>query len=178
MDAKGLREFQIDLFRLGNKEHEFLFEISDSLFTTKSYSLIEKGSGSCKLILRKSETMLTLDFQIEVEVELVCDRSLELFMHPISLEEQLIIKFGEDDYALSEDVMVIRKDSPSINVGDFIYEFIAVAIPMKKLHPKFQDEDTEEEEATLIYSSSDEVEETNDVLDPRWEILKKLKDTK
>lgn len=178
MDAKGLREFQIDLFRLGNKEHEFEFKISDSLFTSKSYSLIEKGSGSCKLILQKSETMMNLDFQIEVEVELICDRSLEPFIHPISLEEQLIIKFGEDDYILSEDVMVIKKDTPSINIGDFIYEFIAVAIPMKKLHPKFQDEDPEEEDATLIYSSSDETEEADEVSDPRWEALKKLKDTK
>lgn len=178
MDAKRLREFQIDLFRLGNKQHEFEFDISNSLFEARTYSLIEKGSGSCKLILLKSETMMTLSFEIDVQVELICDRSLESFWYPISLKEELIIKFGEDDYMLSEDVMVIKKDTPSLNVSDFIYEFIAVAIPMKKLHPRFEEEE-DDEETSLIYSSQDEeTEDSSDVADPRWEILKKLKDTK
>lgn len=175
MGAKGLNEFQINIFNLTNKLHEFDFEINDKLFSNQEFSLIEKGSGKCHLALEKSETMMNLHFKIEVEVELTCDRSLDTFRHPIKLEEDIIIKFGEEDYILSEEIEVIRKDTPSINIGDYIYEFISVAVPMKKLHPRFQDE---ENEPDLIYTSEDEEEETEnkDNVDPRWEALKKLKD--
>ncbi|WP_258103391.1 DUF177 domain-containing protein [Marinoscillum sp. MHG1-6] len=176
MGFKHLREFQINIFGLSNKLHEFEFEIDNKLFAAKENSLVEKGSGQCKLSLKKSETMMNLHFEINAEVELICDRSLDPFEYPIAIEEDIIIKFGEDDYELSEEVFVIRKDSPSFNVGDFIYEFISLAVPMKKLHPRFADEDEQED---LIYTSGGEEspeESKDDEVDPRWEALKKLKD--
>lgn len=178
MGTRGLREFQINIFSLENKVHEYEFEISNNLFENHEYSLVKKGKGTSKLVLQKSETMMSLHFNIDVEVELICDRSLDTFLYPILLEENIIIKFGEDDYDLSEDVFVIRKDSPSINVGDYLYEFISVAVPMKKLHPRFKDEDSEEL-SDLVYSSTDEDEASDkpdEPIDPRWEALKKLKD--
>lgn len=174
---KGLREFQIDIFGLANKQHEFRFEINDKLFATHEQSLIEKAKGYCHLVLQKTETMLTLDFQIDVEVELTCDRSLEVFMHPVSLQERLLIKYGDENQSLDEEVEVIRNDTSSINIGGWIYEYITVAIPMKKLHPRYQDEADENEESELIYSTPLE-EPTDEVADPRWEMLKKLKDSK
>ena len=63
-----------------------------------------------------------------------------------------------------------------INIGEFIYEFITLAVPLKKLHPRFEDELEEDDEPEMIYTSQDE-EETDDSqeTDPRWEALKKLK---
>lgn len=175
---KGLKEFQIDIFSLSNKLHEFEFEITDKLLQVYEHSLLEKGEGTCKLELLKSETMMTLSFNITGKIELTCDRSLDKFMYPIDLEEKIIIKFGEEDYSLSDDVLVIKSDTPSLNVGDLIYEFINLAVPMKKLHPRYKDED--EDQPDLIYSSQDEdTNEKNDQeVDPRWEALKKLRDNK
>jgi uncharacterized protein len=175
---KELREFQINIFNLANGSHEFEFEITDKLFENRDYSLIERGRGQCKIQLIKSETMLNLHLDIEAETELICDRSLDLFWYPMSLEEDIIIKYGEDNYSLSEDVLVIKHETSSINVGDFIYEFLNLAVPMKKLHPRFGDEDENEETETLIYSSLNEQSENeqSDKIDPRWEALKKLKE--
>ncbi len=174
---KELREFQINIFNLTNRLHEFEFEISNKLFEGKEYSLIEKGQGFCKVKLIKSETMLNLHFSIDAKVELTCDRSLDQFWYPILLEDDIIIKFGEDNYSLSEDVFVVKQDTASINVGDFIYEFLNLAVPMKRLHPRFEDED-EEDLSELVYTSQDETEadEQSDEVDPRWEALKKLKE--
>ena len=175
----GLREYQINIYNLSNKLHEFEFEISDELFQNQPHSLVEKGKGKCDLKLVKSETMMDLQFHIEAEVELTCDRSLELFWHSMTIDDSIIIKFGEDDYSLSEDVFVIRKDSSSINVSDFIYEFVSLAVPMKKLHPRFEEED-DEDQPDLIYTSQEESEDQSETdseqVDPRWEALKKLKD--
>lgn len=169
---KGLREFQIDIFSLTHKLHEFEFEITDKLFTQYEESLLEKGEGVCKVTLQKSETMMALHFDIDAKVELTCDRSLDKFWQPVKLKEDLIIKFGDENYALSDDVLVIRNDTPSINVGEYIYEFISLAIPMKKLHPRYQDE---EEQSDLIYSSGKDQKDKKGEIDPRWEALKRLK---
>jgi len=173
MDKKERKEFEINIFNLSNKTHQFDFVISDSIFQFFEYSIVEKGSGSCHLDLSKSETMMTLNFEINVSVELTCDRSLRSFDYPIDVEEEIIIKFGDSDYMLSEEVIVIRNDAPSINVMEYIYEFISLSIPMKKLHPELEDEETPD----LIYSSEIE-EDADDTADPRWEALKKLKDNK
>ena len=175
---KGLREFQIEIFRLGHKRHDFEYEITDKLFTLHEHSIVDHGRGKCKLALDKSETMMALHFDIDAEIELTCDRSLEKFWYPVKLEEEIIIKFGDDNYTLSEDVLVIKHETPSINIGEFIYEFINLAVPMKKLHPKYEDEDGEQPE--LIYTSQQDSEAENEEeqMDPRWEALKKLKGNK
>ena len=177
MGYRELKEFQINIFSLANKSHEFEFEITNKLFETNEYSLVKKGSGTCKLTLQKFETMMNLHFVIHAEVELTCDRSLDTFIYPMLLEEDIIIKFGEENDSLSEDVFVVRQDTPTINVGDFIYEFVNVAVPMKKLHPRYGDEENEEG-SEIIYTSGDDhsEDESSSELDPRWEALKKLKD--
>jgi uncharacterized metal-binding protein YceD (DUF177 family) len=53
-----------------------------------------------------------------------------------------------------------------------MYEFIAVAIPIKKLHPRFRDEDGGDEAGKIVYRASTEGDSS---VDPRWDALKKLK---
>ena len=119
---------------------------------------------------------MTLNFQIDASVELICDRSLDNFDYPVKVDEKVIIKFGEDNYALSEDVIVIKQDTSSINVAEFVYEFITLAVPLKKLHPRYEDEFEEDDEPEMIYTSQEDEEEDNSQEpDPRWEALKKLK---
>ncbi|MEQ8336541.1 MAG: DUF177 domain-containing protein [Cyclobacteriaceae bacterium] len=174
MLTKGRREYQIDIFNLSNQLHEFEFAIDDALLSMTENSALTRGKGNCKLLMQKSETMMTLHFSIAVEVGLTCDRSLDSYSYPMNIEEDYIIKFGEVDDDSHEEYTIIRKDTPSIYVDSLIYEFISLAVPMKKLHPRYEGQETPD----LIYSTkiSDEEEKTEEVADPRWEALKKLKD--
>lgn len=118
---------------------------------------------------------MTADFQIDAEVELICDRSLEPFMFPIKKSENLLIKFGEEDVELGDEIISIHRDTQSLNIAQNIFEYLTISIPMKKLHPKFEGEEETDE---LIYSSDDfveEEEENEETLDPRWEALRNLK---
>ncbi len=173
MHMGGLKGFKIDIISLANKQHEFDFAIDNRLLSMYEHSLVEKGEGECHLTMDKSETMLTLKFQIEAQVELICDRSLDKFDYPVSLEETLIMKFGEDNYSLSEDVIVIKDDTDSINVSEYIYEFISLAVPLKKLHPRY--EAIEDELPEIVYTTTEGSDSKTDNTDPRWEALKKLK---
>ena len=74
---------------------------------------------------------------------------------------------------------MIHRESESLELGQYIFEFIALDVPMKKLHPRFEDEEEDDEAVgKIIYSSaaSDDGEPGEEgSTDPRWDILKKLK---
>ncbi len=172
---RALDNYRIDIYKLPNKTHSFDFEFENSFFELFEDSIIEKGKGTCHLELMKEETMMTADFQIDAEVELICDRSLEPFMFPIKKSENLLIKFGEEDVELGDEIISIHRDTQSLNIAQNIFEYLTISIPMKKLHPKFEGEEETDE---LIYSSDDfveEEEENEETLDPRWEALRNLK---
>lgn len=178
---KDLKAYTIEIIKLSNKRHEFEFESGSDFFENFEQSLINKGTFKVKLLLDKSETMIQLNFRITGSVELICDRTLEPFDYPLDIDQKLILKYGEEAEELTDEIEIISRNSQHINVAQYIYEFIGLAIPMKKLHPKLaQAEYQENEEGILVYSSGeaatdDESAEANEAIDPRFDILKKLK---
>ncbi|NJL14081.1 MAG: DUF177 domain-containing protein [Microscillaceae bacterium] len=76
---------------------------------------------------------------------------------------------------------MIARDKVMLDLSQYIYEYIGLAIPMKRLHPRYQEEaQADEENETLVYQSGGEPEATTETAppaqaDPRWEALKKLK---
>ncbi len=166
------QEYDIDIFKLKNNSHQYDFIFEGSFFSLFEDSLVSKGDGKVNLTLLKSDTFLELKFEIIGKVELVCDRSLELFGFDIAINNRLLLKFGDDWEELSDEILMMPRKEQTINVAHYIYEFIGIAIPMKKLHPKFNDDDNED---FLIYSSEESSEEEQVTVDPRWKKLKDLK---
>ncbi|OEK01775.1 hypothetical protein BFP97_09725 [Roseivirga sp. 4D4] len=178
---KARRAFDIHIFKLANGNHDYQFEISDSFFELFENEMFSKGKLNADVSLQKSDSMIQMDFKVEGSIELTCDRSLDLFDQPISFESKMIFKYGEEEKELSEDVMVILKDTQTINIADLLFEFIGLQIPMKKLHPRFQEDDDQNEEGAMVYTSeqddtSDEQQEED--VDPRWAALKGLESKK
>jgi uncharacterized metal-binding protein YceD (DUF177 family) len=85
----------------------------------------------------------------------------------MSLSHKIIFKYGQEEKEISDDMVQITQGTERLELGQYIYEFIALGIPMKRLHPKFQNESDED---TIIYKSEEDKQE----MDPRWEALKKL----
>src|SRR5678815_4315677 len=92
---------------------------------------------------------------------------------------KVVFKYGDEDQELTDEIVIISREAVSLELGQYIYEFIALAVPMKKLHPRFRDEEDSEDdiEGKIVYSSSSDDDHKNDdeSIDPRWEQLKKLK---
>lgn len=169
---KGLKAYKIDIFGLKNGTHEFDFTFDESFFAAFENSLVTKGKGTCKILMMKSDSMITLEFNVLGNIELTCDRSLALFDYPIDVTKSIVYKYGDEEKELSEDVFVILKTTQEIRIDSFLYELINLEVPMKKLHPKFQDEANDEDE--MIFTSGLEKENNEDSVDPRWEALRKL----
>lgn len=172
-------EFRVNIVGLSlNKVHHFDYQIGDAFFKRFGQDLISKGSFAANVAINKHETFLEVNFDISGTAELTCDRSLEKFDHPIKTKHLVVFKFGDENREITEEIIMIERDTVSLDLGQFIYEFISLNVPMKKLHPRFLGEDENDEDGKIVYSSSTEGPDNgkdDDEIDPRWEKLKKLK---
>ena len=178
MAMNVLEKFNIDIYKLQNGVHQYQFDIDDSFFEAFENSIVDKGKGSVNVELEKTETFIKLHFDINMSVQLECDRSLDLFDFPVHSENSLILKFGDHEEEINEEIIIIPREKQRINLAQYIYEFIGLSIPMKKLHPRYTDENEDDE---LIYSSDKSSEDQNNEqgssdedIDPRWQKLKNL----
>jgi len=171
-------DYDIEIYKLANGKHQYTFEVQDAFFDRFENSLIEKGAATVVVDLEKTDALIKMAFDIEGMYELICDRSLDAFMYPFSTNATVLFKYGDEPQELDDDVYVIMKSAQRLNVAQLIYEFISITIPMKKLHPRFQDEPDEDEDS-LVYTSKENglSDEEDDIeTDPRWLKLKNLKD--
>ncbi|WP_018478295.1 YceD family protein [Pontibacter roseus] len=178
---KKLRDYEIGIDKLSNKKHAYEFEMDDSFFALFEQEIILGGKLLAKVELDKTESLLTLHFDIKGHVRLTCDRSLEEFDQPVDVEETMRIKYGPENAELDDDMWQITPDTQVLNVAQHLYDYVGLSLPMKKLHPRFlQEADEDNEQDILIYSSrksggseSDDDGDDDDT-DPRWDALKNL----
>jgi uncharacterized metal-binding protein YceD (DUF177 family) len=169
-------DFVIQIYGLSNKVHRFDFEINDIFFSLFEGSVVEKGNFTISVSLHRTDTMLTLDLHVRGDALLECDRTLEEFSFPVDVKEQVIYKYGESYKELDDGLFVIPLGTESIDLSSVIYEVISVEIPMKRLHPRFENEYELDDDLKMIYTSEDSLdeEEKEQITDPRWNKLKDL----
>jgi uncharacterized metal-binding protein YceD (DUF177 family) len=172
---KVLKKYDISIAQLENKAYTFTIDGGAEFFNEMEMEAVKSGKFEAIIELLKSETMVNLNFAINGTVKLVCDRSLEEFDFPISTDDKVILKLGDHDVDLADGIRIINRNTQQINVAQDIYELISLAIPMKKLHPRFVDDLDESEEGFVVYSTKIEEPIEEIIEDPRWAILKKLK---
>ncbi|MFT7249634.1 MAG: hypothetical protein ACI97P_002415 [Arcticibacterium sp.] len=163
--------YQINIQGLANKRYEFEFGGGQDFFESFEQDIIEKGNFKAKVSLDKSDTMMRLNIDITGSVTLVCDRSLKEFEEVLGLSELYVYKFGDRFEVVSENMEIIPTETVEINLANNLFEYICLAVPMKKLHPDYRDDD-----GGLIYSDNfEEKNSSKEEIDPRWAALKNLK---
>ncbi|MES2387735.1 MAG: DUF177 domain-containing protein [Bacteroidota bacterium] len=177
----------VDIFKLTTGKHHFSFEPGGSFFSGFSDELFRAPDVKVEVDLDKNDTMITAILALTGDVELTCDRSNDTFREPVSGTHRLVFKFGEEDEDVDDELSIIGRNTQKLDLSQAIYDFIALAVPVKKLHPRFRTDDiggegeTGNENVLLIYSTStapDEDEEENKTPDPRWLALSALKNNK
>ena len=169
-----LRNYDISFSGLKTGKHEFKFEIDKEFFqlfdTEQEFT---KPKISVDVLLDKHTTFLEFEISTSGTVELVCDILNEPCDYSLENEGKVLVKFGEEYDDSDEDVITILIQDHAFNISQLVYESVILSIPMKKISPKVKSEDLE----LLDKFSPKEVEEDQEeITDPRWEALKKLKD--
>jgi len=165
------KEFNVNILGLSKSVHLFDFELNEGFFKQYGQEVVANGKFTAQVSLDKRETFIEADFTISGNAFLVCDRSLEEFDYPLMIKKRVVFKYGEEPKEISDEIIIITKDQVQLDLGQLMYEFIALQIPMKKLHPRFSED---ENKGGVVYTSSTK-EDNDEKIDPRWEALKKLK---
>ena len=121
---------------------------------------------------------IRVNFDIHAGIEIQCDRSLEYFEKPVDADYEVVFKVDVQEETEDENGAVRRFNfsSNTLSIEDEVRDTLMLQIPIKKLHPKFLDEEgnPKEFESKTFGKTGDEGE--GEKIDPRWEKLKKLKD--
>ena len=173
-------QFELPIGRLSLKTHQFAFELGRAFFEQfdPKGEFIADGDLHADLTLEKTERLITIGFHIVGTVRLTCDRSLDEYDQPLDIDRQLLVRYGDEYKELDDDVLQVTPDTLVLDVAQHLYDYIGLALPMKRLHPRFQGEaDDDPESATkLIFSTRPPGERPDDdePADPRWAVLKNL----
>jgi len=165
--------FTIPINGLKEGRHNINFKIGKEFFEKFEESEIKEGSLNAYLDIEKRSTHMDLSVRIAGDVIVCCDRCLEMFSQPIDCENRLLIKFGKRIDDSDPDILSVPADEYELDLQQYLYEFIYLALPIKRVHP--DDKDGNSTCDPVMLSKLDEyiVDEETDI-DPRWEELKKL----
>ena len=131
------KEFDIDITR---PQAARSYSLVDHFFSLFDHSPLKQGNLAVQVHTRRQLRHIQLLFNISGTVRLVCDRSLESFDYPICIEKEVNFKLGNAHKELAIDLYMLEQQASTINIAQHIYDFVVLAVPMKKLHPQFQTE--------------------------------------
>jgi len=168
---------------------ELDFDLDQAFFKAIDSPEVSKGVVHVHLLINNKPDRFEFKFDINGYALVPCDRCLDDVKVPISTKETLYVKFGDEYADDGDNVVVIPEKEGEINVVWFLFEFIALQIPIKHVHPtgecnkpmlsklrKFRvvDESDSEENEGDSFDEEEPIE--SDDVDPRWDKLKNIID--
>lgn len=185
--------YNISLKNFSPEVHSYSFALDKKFFDAIDGEEVRKGKLTAELKIKKVATTYEFNFDIQGIVQIPCDRCLDEMDQKIETHNRLVVKMGKEYSEESDEIVIIPEEEGEINIAWFLYEFIALSIPIKHVHEpgkcnrnmtkklrkhivSSSEEEGENEETNESFTEGDtDVEENQqDATDPRWNPLKKL----
>jgi uncharacterized metal-binding protein YceD (DUF177 family) len=174
---KVLKEYTIQFIGLKEGEHSFEYNINNTFFQIFEYDEFNEIDVKINLKLIKKSTLLELYFNASGYVNVNCDLTNEPYNQKIKDEFKLVVKFGAEYNDDNEDILIIPHGEYEINIAQYIYELIILAVPAKRVHPGIEDGTLNSDILSKLEELSPKQgtdKKTSEEIDPRWNNLKKL----
>ena len=169
----NIESFKIDLKALPQGASILEFKLYDSYFKAIDAPDIQSGELSSSLSISRTDDFFELNFHTEGIVHIPCDICLDDMEQSIETDDRLLVRFGED-YSEEDDLVIVAENEGILDVAWFIYEFIALNIPIKHVHAPGKCNPAMIE-MLQEHSAARSGEEEEETVDPRWAALLKLK---
>ncbi|MCH5168193.1 MAG: DUF177 domain-containing protein [Prevotellaceae bacterium] len=154
--------YKIDLKGMADDNVSYRWHADNDFFSAVQGPEIRQGQLDVALWVKKTPEVYDLEFHLQGMVQVTCDRCLEPMDQPIDALCTLRVKMGSE-YDDDGDVVTIPDGEGTINVAWNIYEFAALQIPLRHVHPKGK--------CKVLLP---ELSANEEGLDPRWDALKAL----
>lgn len=179
-----MKTYRIQFSGLAIGKHDFAFDMDKRFFDCYEFSIVKDGKLRVEVELDKQVYMMVATIRIAGTVRLQCDVCLRDFDRVTAIENQLVVKFSEEDLAeTTDDILVLAKNEYEFSIADVLYECVNVSVPMYVRCDELSEDHSCDPEmiGVLRGLAPGNDEETGDDLsderpiDPRWELLEKLK---
>ena len=167
------RLFAIPVSGIKDGHHIFEFEITKEFFDLFDESEIREGELAAVVNVEKNSSHLDLDITISGKVRTCCDRCLGIFDYPVECVNSLLVKFGLNEDESDPDIITIPRDEYELDLKQYIYEFVYLALPIRRIHPDNAD-GTSTCDPVMLQKLNEHLVEGEDVDDPRWDKLRNL----
>ncbi len=179
---KDLKNFDISFIGLKDGVHQFDYNISKEFFDFFNYEEFYNSNVNVSLSFLKKPTLFELNFEFSGSLEVACDITNELYQQPIETNIFLIVKFGDEFNNENDELLIIPHSDYKINIAQYIYEAIVLAVPIKRVHPGVEDGTLKSEildklnefKIKDLNKEENHLEVDSNNIDPRWNKLKSI----
>ena len=169
-----LKDYDISFFGLKEGVSHFEYKIENQFFEAFNYNEFISTNVLVNIEFIKKDTLLELHFSVKGTVNVACDVSNEPYDQPVVGKLNIVVKFGNEFNDDNEEILIIPHGEHQINVAQYIYEMIILAVPKKKIHPGIEDGSLQSPILEKLKELQPNKNKNLNKIDPRWEGLKKL----
>lgn len=162
-----LDEFKIPFSGLSVGNHNFVFEVGKKFFDSIEYSEVKEGEITIEVDFTKHANFMELLTKLSGKVVVPCDRCLDNLDIPINNQFMLVVKFGEKQEEVTDEILTIPYQEHQLKLAELFYEYIMISLPHKRVHAEGKC-NKEVEKYINVNNKATEI-------DPRWKDLEKLK---
>ena len=183
--------YKIPLKSLPEGTQNYEYHLDDQFFKNIDGPEVQRGSVDVALSVKRTGGTFELKFAINGIILIPCDRCLDNMDFEVATNEHLYVKFGSEYSEENDDVVIVPEAEGEINIAWFLYEFIALNIPMKHVHAPGKcnkgmvgklskhlriSADDEDDDDIAVELPEGDISEGPQEIDPRWNELKKILD--
>ena len=173
------RAYEIAFVGLKPGIHHFDYQVDDKFFKHYGDQDFSNCKAKIKLELEKNNSFMLLKFDVDGTAEVNCDRCGNELKLQLWDEFRMTVKLVDEPDAMNEqeedpDVYYISKTESHIYVGDWIYEFINLSIPLNHVNcDNLKDEKPCNQD--ILNRLTRQKVKKQVAKDPRWDNLSKIK---
>lgn len=165
--------------------YDFDYTLGKEFFERFEYEDLDNGDVHFDVHLERKERLMLFNISFSGTVQMQCDRCLGAMEVPVSGKHLLTVQISNKSGNDNEDVVVLPDKECQIDLAQWFYEYVVIALPMRHVHPDDENGnptcDPEmlrllDQHRTSETTSSDNADTQPDEIDPRWAQLMKLKD--
>jgi len=168
------KEFSIPFSGLKQGKHRFEYVIENKFFESFGYDEFNDAQVELNVQMNKTSTMLELELRAEGTVNIDCDITSEPYDQPVTSELDLVVKFGDEFNNEDDEILIIPHGEHQVNIAQYVYEMLVLAVPQKRVHPGIADGTLKSEALDKLKELQPKESKDKKENDPRWDVLKKL----
>ncbi|MFH2141110.1 MAG: DUF177 domain-containing protein [Bacteroidota bacterium] len=161
----------------GIKDGDYLYSFiaDDKFFEQIDESEIKQGNFKTDVKIERRGNLITMRLNISGVVIVPCDRCLDDLNLSFKTNQEIFIKFGETQFNDNQDYIFLSDDDDSLNIAQYIYEYIILALPFKRVHSNDIRGTSKCNPEMLKILGEYSITNNENKTDNRWNELKKLK---